>query len=190
MSDSKVNSLYKILIVLFLPLTFGCEKEVIPIPDDIIEIEILSQEVNSTYIVRIYLPDNYNSNNLNYPVLYQLDGNTTTGSVISAYENLIKNNKIIEAIIVAIDYKNGNQRVRDFTPSSLQDFEDSGGSEDFLDFLRYELVPMINQTYRVDTLFGNTLRGHSLGGLFGSYVMFRSQEAEGVFSNFIISTLR
>lgn len=172
----------------------ACEKDFLPPPGDVIEIEQFSNEVNDTYLLRIHLPDSYNESDSSYPVLFQLDGETTTGSVIENYENLVESDQIQELIIVSIDYVGENQRERDFTPTEdernqLDDYPDPSGEADtFLNYLRHELIPFIDQKYRTDLAFGHTLRGYSEGGLFASVAMFRSIEEGSVFSNFIIES--
>ena len=175
----------RIVIFLAFLLMLSCSPEVIPIPSDLIEERIESSSTNDAYIIRIKLPSTYDDNPNRYPVLYQLDGNTTTVSVIESYTELVNQGLINEAIIVTIDYEATNARVRDFTPSSHHDFENSGGADAFLNFLRMELVPSIDQDFLTDGM--NVLRGHSLGGLFASYALFQNTEAP-TFSGFIIES--
>ncbi|MEM6642402.1 MAG: alpha/beta hydrolase-fold protein [Bacteroidota bacterium] len=171
MKDAK-----SIFTAILLILT-GCQKELLPAPEDVKVLEIISEEVDDTFLIRIHLPTDYAAATATYPVLYQLDGNTTTGSVINNYEKLIEQDLIQECIIVTIYYTFQDQRNRDFTPSFRSDFDaESGGADSFLSFLAKELVPLIDSNYRVSQDIGNTLRGHSLGGLFASYAMFKSAE--------------
>ncbi len=180
---------YDYLVFLNVVFFLGCNKqEVQPIPTGLVEFDYTSQETNSIYVLRINLPKTYNKSKASYPILYQLDGNTTTGSVVRDYLNLLENGVINECIIVTIDYKNEDKRVRDFTPTMHSKFDNSGGAEDFLKFLSDELIPFINETYRADTVFGNTLRGHSFGGLFASYAMFKYDSLNPIFSHFIIES--
>ena len=55
------------------------------------------------------------------------------------------------------------------------DFGPSGGAATFLGFLREELIPFIDSTYR--TVPGDrAIAGHSLGGLFIAYVLTHAPE--------------
>lgn len=162
----------------------GCREDVEPIPSGLTTFEFASPSVGDTYLIRIHLPESFNSSRI-YPVLYQLDGRTSTGSVIKSYNALQRRGEIEEVIIVTIDYVNRDERERDFTPTSHPEFGDSGGAANFLQFLTDELVPYINNIYSTDSEFGNTLRGHSLGGLFASYAMFQRSPA---FKNYIIES--
>lgn len=168
-----------------ISLISGCKEDIEPIPEGLETFDFFSSEVDDAYVIRVHLPSAYNPN-LRYPVLYQLDGHTTTGSVIKSYDRFEVPEQFREIIIVTIDYKGNNERVRDFTPTSHSEFERSGGAEDFMNFLKNELVPHINGLYLTDEAFGNTLRGHSLGGLFASYVMF--EDDAHTFKNFIIES--
>ena len=147
--------------------------------------EIPSVATGDNYLIRIHLPPSFDLSK-DYPVLYQLDGETTTGSVIKSYLDLQERDVINEIIIITIDYKHENNRERDFTPTAHSSFDESGGASNFLLFLTDELVPLINARYPVDQTFGNTLRGHSLGGLFASYALF--EDNQNHFQNFIIES--
>ena len=57
----------------------------------------------------------------------------------------------------------------------------SGGGEDFINFCYHELMPVIESEYRVDPK-SRTLAGHSLGGLFTLFAMFRKPET---FQNYL-----
>ena len=175
-----------ILVILFALASPACREEPIPIPDGLLTDQISSSETADEYLLRIHLPDNYEAVETAYPVLYQLDGETTTGSVLQSYEALRHQNIIDELIIVTIDYVHENKRTRDYTPTFLKEFDESGGAERFLRFLRLELIPHIDRSYR--TTSDNTLRGHSLGGLLASYVLFEQDNSGYPFVNFIIES--
>lgn len=186
-----MNQKSAIFVVLILVL--GCasctEKEPPAIPKNkITTIGFHSKKVNEDYQLYIHLPEKYHADDTKYPVLYQLDGNTTTGSVIRDKKMLVKNGEIRDCIIVAIDYTHENQRVRDYTPSVSSEFENSGGAGFYYDFLVQELIPYIDSLYRTDKQFGNTLRGHSLGGLFASYALFHNPTTRRAFQHFIIES--
>lgn len=183
----------KSIVAVVLALAIGCvsctenEPPVIP-KNKITTVEFHSKKVNEDYQLYVHLPQNYHSSETKYPVLYQLDGNTTTGSVVREKMRLLDHREIRDCIIVAIDYAGENQRVRDFTPSKSSEFDNSGGASFYYDFLVEELIPYIDNTYRTDEHFGNTLRGHSLGGLFASYALFKYDTVGHAFKNFIIES--
>ncbi len=60
----------------------------------------------------------------------------------------------------------------------------TGGAKEFLEFIRQELIPFIDNNY--PTLKGDrAINGHSFGGLFGLYVLFNKPDT---FNNYIIGS--
>ncbi|MDO6425739.1 alpha/beta hydrolase-fold protein [Thalassotalea sp. 1_MG-2023] len=118
----------------------------------------------------IHLPNNYQLNTeLDYPVLYLLDGQRNFNHVIGSLDLHNQDNDAQEMIIVAI--KN-THRTRDFTPTYHESYNEwgiSGGADNFLNFLEQELIPYINKNYRTNKF--KVLSGHSLSGLFAVYAM-------------------
>jgi len=116
---------------------------------------IYSKILNEDRNVLIYLPDNYKHSQLNYPVIYLLDGNYFFLPTAGMVEFLATINKAPKMIVVAIVNTN---RIHDFSTSP------SGGAPKFSAFLKNELVPYMNKIYRTEPY--NIFIGHSLGGLF------------------------
>jgi predicted alpha/beta superfamily hydrolase len=118
----------------------------------------------------VYLPNNYKQNtDLNYPVLYLLDGQRNFNHTAGTLDFLNQDGKAQEMIIVAI--KN-THRARDFTPTYDENYNKwgiSGGADNFLDFIEKELIPYVNKNYRTDNF--KILYGHSLGGLLTIYAL-------------------
>lgn len=176
----------KIALIFILSIIVGCSKNDDTVNSEKVDsVQIHSNIVNEDYILYIYLPSSYNNGTGDYPVLYQLDGNATVEHTINNTESL---SNLKEYIIVGVDYVNDNKRDRDFTPTYQDDFNDSGGAENFYNFLKNELIPYISTNYRVDTDFGNTLKGHSLGGLFATIALLKHDENPEVFKNYIIES--
>ena len=123
-----------------------------------------------------YLPPSYDdrtSGPVSYPVLYLLDGNAHFHSVTGLIDILgtgINGTFVIpEMIVVAIP---NIDRTRDLTPShSTIDpqgnesprFKSSGGGPAFLSFIKNELIPTIDKTYRTSSY--RLFVGHSFGGI-------------------------
>jgi predicted alpha/beta superfamily hydrolase len=136
----------------------------------------------------IYKPPYYDTDNGNYPVLYLLDGELHFGHVAATVDYLSSALKIPQLIVVGIP---NTDRIRDFTPlHSLVGldgkpdsvlFGNSGGGDKFLSFIKDELVPFIDKKYRTQPY--RILEGHSLGGMFASYLM---QKAPDIFQSYII----
>lgn len=127
------------------------------------------------YFVR--LPLNYSAASFfspeKYPVLYLLDGEAHFNSVSGLVEILgsgINGTHVIpDMIVVAIP---NTDRTRDLTPThdvkdlkgdTVEYFKSSGGNENFLHFIKDELIPHIDSIYR--TMNYRVLVGHSFGGI-------------------------
>jgi len=131
--------------------------------------------------VCISLPPNYDNARYvheRYPVLYFFDGETSMGFYKAVTQFLSKGvyARMPEVILVGIRNKD---RTRDLTPtrsfikspddSTKRLFENSGGNERVVQFIKEELFSYINAHYRTD---GYTiLSGHSFGGLAASNIL-------------------
>jgi len=148
-----------------------------------------------TYIIQVGLPVNYSNLQKSYPVLYVLDGDKEFGMAKEIAECLILGNDIKDIIVVGISYGQGvdawwNKRARDLTPSKDtiwdmgKQFLNAGGADNFLKFIQYELFPVVNKNYRIipDSI---SIFGHSFGGLFCSYILFKQPE---LFKGYIIGS--
>jgi len=148
-----------------------------------------------TYVIQVGLPRGYSDSKKSYPVLYVTDGDVLFGMARSiAVDGWMRlANVIKDIIVVGIGYGRGlevlwNNRARDFTPSKDtimgKQFPNAGGADNFLKFIQYELFPIVNKNYRIsqDSL---SIFGHSFGGLFAAYILFKQPE---LFNGYIISS--
>lgn len=135
----------------------------------------------------VYLPASYNDSTYapqHYPVLYLLDGDahfhSASGVVQFMSTGINGNIQAPELIIVAIPNTN---RTRDLTPTHTSVgydgaesafLESSGGGDSFLEFIRTELFPKIESTYRTKDY--RILVGHSLGGLLALHALLEIPE--------------
>jgi len=145
------------------------------------------------YQLRVCLPERYGETvGATYPVLYVLDGDHCFGMATDVVRLLQYGHDIPEVILVAVAYDSlrtpaeggTNMRVRDLTPFPAAHRPGSGGAQEFWRFLREQVFPFVESTYRV-TPSDRALWGHSLGGLFGLYVLFTSP---GMFRRYIITS--
>jgi len=141
----------------------------------------------------VYLPESCSDeviSPITCPVLYLLDGDahfhSATGVVQFMSSAIIGNTQIPEMIVVAIP---NTDRTRDLTPthSTVDDdgkeapyLKTSGGGDKFLRFIRDELQPKIDSTYRTEAF--NILVGHSYGGLLAAHALL---EPEQIFQAYI-----
>lgn len=145
-----------------------------------IQDSIFSNTLNETRRFQVILPKDYTSDSLNasYEVLYVLDGQYYAKQVPFICDWTIQSGYMPQTIIVILpnSFKDGvNQRMRDFTPTNSPEEEyfgtDSGGADDFLSFLKDELLPFIDGKY--PTNGSSSLIGSSLSGLFVVYTFLQ-----------------
>jgi len=152
--------------------------------------QITSETIGETYQLWVSVPLKYEENpDASYPVVYVLDADINFGTVRDTFMSYRWGRYVPEAIIVGIAYGREikaweDGRSRDFTPTSTEFHENSGGASAFLEFVQTVVVPLIDQTYRINP-DDRTLIGMSLGGLFATYALF---EAPDLFNRFLISS--
>jgi predicted alpha/beta superfamily hydrolase len=148
-----------------------------------------SQIIDDDFYLYISLPDDNDQSDKKYPVLYLLDGDVAFGMAASIARYLQFGNAIPELIIVGIGYgalkKNeGNMRSRDYTISPRRGRSGTGGAPKFREFLKEELIPYIENTYRT-VPNDRTISGYSLGSLFAVYTLFTEP---GLFNRYIVGS--
>ncbi len=111
-----------------------------------------------------------------FPVLYLLDGDDHFLHATATVRFLAKTGRIPHMIVVGISAVDRNS---EFLPPG--EGEDTGNADEFLGFIRDELIPLIDADYRTREF--RTLMGHSLGGLFGVYALLDDPR---VFQGYIV----
>jgi predicted alpha/beta superfamily hydrolase len=145
-----------------------------------------------------------------WPVVYVLDGNWYFGLVTAMVRNMAWFQKwsgdTTDAIVVGIGYpENQNpqealceqvsNRFYDLMPVRDEGVEKwvedilkrpspTGGGIGFLDFIKHELIPVIEQDFQADPR-KRILVGHSLGGLFTAFALL---EEPGLFDTYIVGS--
>ena len=117
----------------------------------------------------IALPARYAQENTRYPVLYVLDGRAHFLHAVATTRFLAQNGRMPAMIVVAIPNV-APGRDHDFTPTHEKERKVSGGAEKFLEYMRTELFPYIENKYRTTSY--RVLFGHSLGGMFSLYTLY------------------
>lgn len=136
----------------------------------------------------VYTPPSYADTTVTpqrYPVLYLLDGDAHFHSVTGLIQILgtgVNGTYVVpEMIVVAIP--NTKDRMRDMTPTRtgvgfdnkpMPGLETSGGMPAFLSFIRDELIPKVEQSYR--TIPYRVFVGHSLGGITAIHALYTMPE--------------
>jgi len=132
--------------------------------------------------VHVCLPDGYSSSDRNYPVFYMLYNGAPDFHFNSGVVAGLSRMRIIpRMILVAVDL--GDAR-RDLTPTESDDYgPTSGGADNFLKFMKDELIPFIAKNYR--TAPQRLFWSHSIGGLFGLYALLKEPD---VFQSVLVSS--
>jgi len=169
---------------------------------------VTSSITKRRYQISVALPDGYREQNQVYPVLYAVDANAEFGIVVETARTMRLEKLIPNLVVVGIGYPNFAQGWRaslaprsvDLTPTEDRAWEKedakesqeegrpsaegSRGAAGFFRFIREELIPSIEQKYRVSH-DDRAFFGHSFGGLFGLNALFGN---EGTFGRFILGS--
>lgn len=170
-------------------------------PDHVVPSKIMGKD----YQLYISFPRGYsNKDTISYPVLYVLDGGTVAffEAMHLAHKYLGYSNGIEKVILVGIESGTNTvswhiNRLFDYTPSSdtvvdrNADKERnqprgtfrSGGAAKFLECLKSEIIPFVDQHYKTTNDRG--IAGHSLGGLFATWCFINSP---GFFTRYAINS--
>jgi len=160
------------------------------INDQITTDTIFSNTVQDSFVLHIYLPEDYYNAQKEYPVLLQLDGRHQTIANAERLQTLRESGLVVDDIImVGIGYIGSSLRSRDYLPTNHPKFKITGGAANFYQFLKTELKPHLESNYRVDTTAGYGLKGHSYGGLFTTYALFHyNLDTSNFINKFIIES--
>lgn len=156
----------------------NCEQTMLNLSGTTEQFSITSQIINDEFTIYVYLPADYNSTS-SYPLIVSMDGDNEFEPVSEVVDELILGNAIPKSVFIAIGYgseeANDQKRNRDYTPTATEGIEDyeTGGAENFYQFLVQELLPKVQEQYAVNDDKA-TLLGHSYGGLFTVFAMFQN----------------
>ena len=152
--------------------------------------ELTEKSSGRIYPLFIQLPPSYaTSTDQVYPVIYLTDAHYSFPIVSGALRFPMNSGVMQHAIIVALSYEKGStgsqSRIRDFTPTVAKAWkQETGNAKGHLAFLRDAVIPFIENSYRASKT-DRTFVGHSLGGLFGTYILFSEPS---LFSNYILGS--
>ena len=141
--------------------------------------QLHSSATERDYDIYVRLPEEYTQDQVtHYPVLYVLDGQWDFKLLDSIYGGLHYDRFVPAMIIVGITYSGENTdaeyealRAMDYTPVASSYISGSGDAPRFFSFLKEELLPFIESSYRADPSW-RVLMGSSFGGTFTLYAMF------------------
>jgi len=152
-------------------------------------VTIESKVLGRKYDLNIKVPRHYfkqENKSKKYPVLYLNDAPHTfkVAAGVTHFPSMDK------AIVVGISFAHGENgqysRVRDLTPETDESWikYTTGGASKYLEFIEDEVFAFVETNYRID-VNQRILAGHSLGGLFGAWVLLTKPE---LFSNYILTS--
>lgn len=149
-------------------------------------------EVHRRYDVYVKTPPGYGdpkNAGRRYPVMYLTDGPYTFQVASGLSRVPFNQGRFREFIIVGLSYAEGeaaaDSRRRDLTPWTDPEVNGvSGGARAYLDFMKQQVLPLVEGRYRTDPA-ERTLGGQSYGGLFGLWAAF---EEPGLFRNYILTS--
>ena len=156
-----LSLLFSLLFSLFSASCSSIEKKAV-------ESKILGEK----RVMFVRLPENYKNSAATYPVLYILDGHRLVEKPYKKiFDQLAENDEVPDVIMVGIANKGGiplrSSRNRDFNPDGI-------GAQNFLKFMKQELIPFIDENYRTNAC--RVLLGHSSAGLFTIFALFADPE--------------
>jgi len=154
------------IVLFFVSANIVCAQDVVEKITMGHTLKITSSALGEDRNVFVYLPEGYFESKKGYPVLYLLDGTNHFHHGSGIVQFLSLNGLMPQTIVVAIP---NIARQRDFTPTVVEGRANSGGADNFLNFLQNELIPVIDKKYR--TFQYKILFGHSLTGMFSVYTL-------------------
>jgi predicted alpha/beta superfamily hydrolase len=161
--------------------------------------ELTANGSDRHYQVWVDVPDSYADSGRTYPVVFVNDALYAFPLVRSIRNLLGQHGRNIEDfILVGLPPQTGltskQSRSRDYTPSNplldaahaKDDYgaETYGEAAAYRDYIEQQVFPLIAAHYRAD-MSRKVYAGHSLGGLFGSYVLLTRPQ---MFQSYILSS--
>lgn len=153
-----------------------------PLTGRIDEVPLTSSITGEHYLLFVRTPPGYDDEAAaRWPAVFQLDANFLgfdQFGVTAGYASALEaSGETRPAIVVGVGYQPGHEgRFRDFNPQR----------DLFLRALREEIIPTVDERWRVDADFGRALFGHSMGGFMSLYTMISTAtEANPPFRHFV-----
>ncbi|MBL1214620.1 MAG: alpha/beta hydrolase [Ignavibacteriae bacterium] len=151
---------------------------------------LYSTAVEDTFYLYIKLPKGYGESDKRYPILYLLDGDIAFPMASSIVRYLQYGSHVPDIIIVGIGYgsmmndNEVNYRSRDYNPPETERRGLKGEGDEYLSFLKNELLPYFDKNYRT-IASDRTISGHSLSGQFAIYALLNEPQ---LFNRYIASS--
>ncbi|WP_396589877.1 alpha/beta hydrolase-fold protein [Allomuricauda sp. R78024] len=197
---------FKLLLLIYLVsinTVFAQEKNSVKLEPSYLElpriqvIPLKDTQANRQYELYIKLPEAYSENNdKSYPVIYTTDAMWNMEMLSGSTEYMLE-----EIILVGISWQKDIDeglkkevgehvsRFRDYSfrksnKPEIQTKFQFGQGNNHLGFIRNDIIPYMDNTYRTDPN-SRTYFGYSMGGEFGAYVLLSQPDT---FNNYIIGS--
>jgi uncharacterized protein len=154
-------------------------------PATIIDTEVRifpSSIMGIDYQISTWFPSDYPKPDHKYPVIYLTDGEVLLGQIAPMITFLYYGGMVPECLIVGLGHQVSNldewAQARDIDYDPPENPEGEPGqkrADDFLAFLKKELIPFIETTYPVDPT-DRCLAGFSSGGMFTLYALLHEPD--------------
>jgi predicted alpha/beta superfamily hydrolase len=160
----------------------------VTIPDTEVR-RLTSSHTGYEYNIYVALPPGYADTEIIYPTLYGLDPHLTFGMSAEIMRLLAFGEELPQLIYVGIGFSGSDKdiesyQVKNYVPTGHLDKPGAGSAEDFLRFIREDLIPFVGSEYRADPA-DRCFEGSSLGGIFGLYALLRHPDT---FQRYIIGS--
>ena len=142
-----------------------------------------SSIVGDSFEIYTSLPKSFDASK-QYNVVYYCDANLKSGKVLRNFLSSSQyDDKLSNTIFIGVGHI-GNYHIlrrRDFILPTIKGTDTVGRSvnygqvEKFYSFLKDELIPSVNSKFKTNQS-NNSILGHSLGGLFAFYCLFKSDD--------------
>lgn len=177
-------------VVLFLALTVsGWAQTAYELPRTQV-FQLTDTNTQRTYALYVQVPPHYaRQPQQDFPLVLMTDAAYSFPLISGAARLPMNTGKMQPAILVGLSYEqgfNGQQsRVRDYTISEHSAWpNETGGAKQHARFIAEQVLPYLANEFRMSAK-ERTFVGHSLGGLFGGYLLARYPDA---FDNYILSS--
>ncbi len=129
--------------------------------------EIDSKVLDETREIIVRTPPLY-KNGAEYPVVYVIDGEWNFEFVASYLDYMADNETFPQMIVAGVKNVNRN---RDYVPREDKHFDDTGGADAFLGFVKDEWIEAVESEYPASG--ERIIVGHSFGGVFALHAFFK-----------------
>jgi predicted alpha/beta superfamily hydrolase len=165
-------------LILSLLFLLSCTKK----KDDVSpRLFTMKADYGTNYKITVHLPEHADSARLSQsPVILYLDAEWMRDQLTKAISQKQLNGNTVR---IGIGYADENRRMEDYSMSETS-YNGTGNAGHFTRFISEQLLPKLRKDYHIHPdSSAYTFCGHSMGGLFGTYILL---SRPGLFRNYIL----